>query len=47
VAGTVWRSDGSVEELDRDALLAPLEGALRALSWALPAAAVAALLVHL
>ena len=46
VSGTLWRPDGSVEELDRDALLAPLEGALRALSWAVPAAAVAALLVH-
>jgi hypothetical protein len=46
VAGTLWRPDGNVEELDRDALLAPLEGALRALSWAIPAAAAAALLVH-
>ncbi len=46
VSGTLWRSDGNVEELDRQALLAPLEGALRALSWAVPAAAVAALLVH-
>ena len=47
VRGTLWRPDGSIEELDRDALLAPLEGALRALSWAVPAAAVAALLVHI
>ena len=46
VSGTLWRPDGRVEELDRDALLAPLEGALRALSWAIPAVAVAALLVH-
>lgn len=47
VSGTRWRSDGQVEELDLDVLLTPLEGALRALSWALPAAAVAALLLHL
>ena len=46
VRGTIWRSDGAVEELDRAALLAPLEGALRTLSWVLPACAVAALLVH-
>jgi hypothetical protein len=46
VSGSVWRTDGSVEELDRDMLLAPLEGALRALSWVVPACAVAALLVH-
>jgi hypothetical protein len=46
VSGTIWRSDGTVEELDRAALLAPLEGALRALSWVVPACAVAALLVH-
>ncbi len=46
VSGTLRRADGSVEELDRAALLAPLEGALRALSWVLPACAVAALLVH-
>lgn len=46
VSGTIWRPDGSIEELDRAALLAPLEGALRALSWVIPACAVAALLVH-
>ena len=46
VSGTIWRPDGTVEELDRAALLAPLEGALRALSWVVPACAVAALLVH-
>jgi hypothetical protein len=47
VSGTLWRTDGRVEELDRDTLLAPLEGALRALSWAIPTVALAALLVHL
>ena len=46
VRGSLWRPDGSVEDLDRAALLAPLEGALRALSWVLPACALAALLVH-
>ena len=47
VSGTLWRDDGSVVELDRAALLAPLEGALRTLSWVVPACAVAAVLVHL
>jgi hypothetical protein len=47
VTGGLTRSDGSVEPLDRAALLAPLEGALRALSWAVPVVAVAALLTHL
>ena len=46
VSGTIWRPDGTVEELDRAALLAPLEVALRALSRVVPACAVAALLVH-
>lgn len=47
VTGTVRRRDGSVEELDQAALLGPLEGALRSLSWAVPAVAVAALLTRL
>lgn len=47
VNGTLHRSDGSVEDLDRAALLAPLEAALRGLSWAVPAFAAAALLTHL
>ena len=34
VEGRVTHRDGSVTALDRRALLAPLEGALRALSWA-------------
>ena len=47
VTGTVTRADGSVEPLDRAALLTPLEGALRAMSWAIPTVAVAALLARL
>jgi len=46
VAGNVQRNDGAVVALDRDALLAPLEGALRALSWAVPLVALAVLLTH-
>ena len=46
VDGVVRRADGSLATLDRDALLAPLEGALRALSWAVPMLAVALLLTH-
>jgi hypothetical protein len=47
VTGTVHHGDGSVEDLDRADLLAPLEGALRAMSWAVPAFALALLLTHL
>jgi hypothetical protein len=47
VAGTLHQHDGSVRTLDRDTLLVPLEGALRALSWALPLVAGAALLTRL
>jgi hypothetical protein len=46
VAGSVQRNDGAVVDLDRAALLAPLEGALRALSWAVPLVALAVLLTH-
>lgn len=46
VAGSVQRRDGEVAPLDRAVLLAPLEGALRALSWAVPLVAVAVLLTH-
>ncbi len=46
VTGTITRLDGGVEPLDRATLLAPLEGALRALSWAVPVIAVAALLAR-
>ena len=34
VTGTIVRADGSIDEIDQQTLLAPLEGALRALSWA-------------
>jgi hypothetical protein len=44
VTGTVTDADGRAEPLDRAALLAPLEGALRALSWAVPVVALATLL---
>lgn len=46
VTGTLTRLDGSVHPVDRTVLLAPLEGALRTLSWAIPLVAVAALLSH-
>ena len=46
VAGSVESADGSVVPLERDTLLAPLEGALRALSWGVPLVAVAMLLTH-
>lgn len=46
VTGTVRRADGTVEPVDRATLLAPLEGALRALSWAIPLVAAAALLAR-
>jgi hypothetical protein len=47
VSGTLRRLDGTVEELDRTALLAPLEHALRMLSWVVPALATAALLARI
>lgn len=47
VTGTVRGRDGALQPLDRAVLLAPLEGSLRALSWAVPALAVAALLARL
>lgn len=46
VAGTLTRLDGSVVPLDRGALLGPYEKALRALSWAVPTVALAALLAR-
>jgi hypothetical protein len=46
VSGTLRRLDGTVEPLDRAALLAPLEHALRMLSWVVPAFAAAALLAR-
>jgi hypothetical protein len=47
VSGTLRRIDGTVEELDRAALLAPLEVALRTLSWVVPAFATAALIARI
>jgi hypothetical protein len=44
VTGRITALDGTVAPVDRAALLAPLEGALRALSWAVPLIAVAVLL---
>lgn len=46
VEGVVTRADGTTAELGRDQVLAPLEGALRALSWGVPLVALAALLAH-
>lgn len=46
VTGTIRRADGTVRPVDRAALLAPLEGALRALSWAVPMVAAAALVAR-
>jgi hypothetical protein len=44
VTGSATATDGEVSPIDRDTLLAPLEGALLALSWAVPMIALAALL---
>lgn len=44
VTGSAAALDGTTTPVDRDTLLAPLEGALRALSWAIPLIALAALL---
>ena len=44
VEGRVLLYDGGRHELDRPTLLAPLEGALRLLAWAVPLFAVALLL---
>lgn len=47
VSGTLTTAAGDLLALDRGVLLAPLERALRALSWGVPLAAVAALATHL
>jgi hypothetical protein len=47
VTGAIRWVDGSVDDLDRATLLAPLERALRALSWVVPAIAAAALAARL
>jgi hypothetical protein len=46
VVGSVQRVDGTTIPLDQPALLAPLEGALRTMSWAVPLVALAVLLMH-
>lgn len=46
VAGSMQGTDGDVVPLDRDVLLTPLEGALRALSWGVSLVALAVLLTH-
>ena len=47
VQGTVHATDGSVHELGTATILAPLEGALRALSWAMVVLALALALARL
>jgi hypothetical protein len=44
VSGSITTRDGAAVQLDHEVLLAPLEDALRALSWAVPLAAIAVLL---
>jgi hypothetical protein len=46
VNGTATRADGTELRLTRSTLLEPLEGGLRALGWAVPLVALAALLTH-
>lgn len=46
VTGALTTSDGATIPLNSTVLLAPLEGALRALSWAVPLAALALLLAR-
>jgi hypothetical protein len=46
VTGSAHRVDGTVLPLDVSTLLAPLEGALRAMAWGVPLVALAALLSH-
>jgi hypothetical protein len=47
VSGTVTLADGTRQMLDRDTLLAPLDGALRTLSYAVPLLAVALVFARL
>ena len=47
VEGTVHHMDGTQTALDRSTLLAPFEGALRALCWAVPLTAAGALVARL
>ncbi|HEX2782658.1 MAG TPA: hypothetical protein VHN36_03665 [Ilumatobacteraceae bacterium] len=47
VSGTIVHDDGTTVDIDRGTLLSPLEGALRALSWAAVTLAVALALARL
>jgi hypothetical protein len=47
ISGAMRMRDGGVHSLDRPRLLAPLEGALRALCWAVPLLSIALLATHL
>jgi hypothetical protein len=47
IDGALTLLDGSLVILDRPTLLAPLERALRAMSWSIPLLAAALLLSHL
>ena len=47
VTGTIVRADGTIDDIDQASLLAPLEGALRALSWAAVSLAVTLVLARL
>ena len=46
VTGTIVRADGTIDDIDQASLLAPLEGALRALSWAAVSLAVTLVLAR-
>jgi hypothetical protein len=46
VTGQLTATDGHVAQLDQAFLLGPLESALKAMSWAIPLLAAAALLAH-
>jgi hypothetical protein len=46
ITGVMTRPDGRQHPLDRDALLAPLEAALKTLSFTMPMLALALLLAH-
>jgi hypothetical protein len=47
VTAQVRYADGSIDHLKRDDILAPLEGGLKALSWAMPLLATSLVLTHL
>ena len=47
VEGTIVSADGEITDIDRARLLAPLEGALRAMSWAMVCLAITLVLARL